>query len=244
VRILNLALMAPDVAAQARFYAAGFGLPVEATGARLTVTIGSTRLTFLPAAPDWSGFYHFALNIPPDQFAAAKAWAARRVPLLRDKHGADEFDFRTWDARSLYFRDPAGNIVEFIARQALPAAGGAFGPESLLGVSEIGLVTEAVGPTVAGLRAALGLEVFRGSHSPNFVALGDDLGLLIVVQAGREWYPDTGQAAVLAASAARLSLDDGRQVELAGPPYESDPADGNGRPLSGPMSSPADDENA
>lgn len=244
MRILNLALLAPDVAAQARFYAAGLGLPVEATGARLTINIGYTRLTFLPAAPDWAGFYHFAINIPPDQFTAAKAWVARRVPLLRDRHGADEFDFRSWDAHALYFYDPAGNIVELIARQALPAAGGAFGPAHWLGVSEIGLTTEAVGPTVDGLREALGLDVFRGSHSPNFVALGDDLGLLIVVQAGREWYPDTGRNAGPAALAARLALDDGRHVELGGPPYETGPADPGGAPPSNPMSSPAGDESA
>lgn len=244
MRILDLALLTPDVAAQARFYAAGLGLPVEATGDRLTVKVGYSRLTFVPAAPDWSGLYHFAFNVPPDQFAAAKAWAARRVTLLRDAHGAGEFVFRSWDARALYFHDPAGNVVELIARQALPAASGAFGPTSLLGVSEIGLATEAVGLTVDSLRSALGLDVFRGSQSPDFVALGDGEGLLIVVQAGREWYPDTGQAAALAATAARLALNDGRQIELAGPPYEFGEAEWRGPRPPGTMSSPVEDENA
>jgi hypothetical protein len=44
------------------------------------------------------------------------------------------------------------------------------------------------------LRRAAGLQPYRG-ETDTFTAVGDENGLLIVVQQGREWYPRTGISA-------------------------------------------------
>jgi catechol-2,3-dioxygenase len=192
VHITSLRLLAPDLPAQAAFYTRVLGLPLIHDDAdELTFQAGATRLSFAAAPAGDQGAYHFAFNIPENQFASAKAWLAARVPLLRNQDGADEFDFSHWDAHAVYAADPASNILELIARHALPnGRAGDFDSSSLLEVSEIGLATPDVGALASRLEAELGLGVFRGSLSDSFGALGDETGLFILVRTGRRWYPD------------------------------------------------------
>jgi catechol-2,3-dioxygenase len=217
---------APGALAQARFYGGVLGLPLlEQTNTRVSLLAGETRLSFEAAPAGWHGAYHFAFNIPAQQLAAAKAWLAGRVPLVRGSAGEDEFDFRNWQARALYFYDPAGNIVELIARQAVgDAAGPAVGSASLLGVSELGLASTDVAETVRLLAAALGVGVFRGSINENFAAVGGETGLFIVVREGRPWFPDQRVTADRLPVAATVRVADGRQFTVSGPPYAVTPA--------------------
>jgi hypothetical protein len=46
--------------------------------------------------------------------------------------------------------------------------------------------------TVQWLCDTLGLSIYDGQGSDTFSAVGDELGLLIVVKQGRNWYPETG----------------------------------------------------
>src|SRR4029077_18676802 len=75
-----------------------------------------TRLRF--EVEDGGAFYHFALLVPGDRFDAALAWARDRVEIL-----GDVFEAEAWDARAVYFHDPAGNIVELIAHRELEENG-------------------------------------------------------------------------------------------------------------------------
>src|SRR5690242_17559175 len=77
---------------------------------------GETTLLF--RAADDEPFYHFALLVPGDRFDAAHAWADERFELV-----GGVFDFDNWDARAVYFLDPAGNIVELIAHRGLEENG-------------------------------------------------------------------------------------------------------------------------
>ena len=192
MHIDTLELLAPDLAALHAFYAATFGLPAEQTADSLTIQVGGTRLTFAQAPAGWTERYHYAINIPENQFAAAKAWLAARVPLVTDADGTDTFFSTDWNADLCYYLDPAGNIGELIARHTLACASDApFGPASLLTVSEIGLPTPDVPATVADLTAHLGVATY-GETSDTFTPVGDEQGLFIVVRAGRIWFPDTG----------------------------------------------------
>lgn len=57
----------------------------------------------------------------------------------------DKMSSRTRGTHNYYFPHPAGNILEFIAREDLPAkAGEDFRPEDILHISEIGLVVDDV----------------------------------------------------------------------------------------------------
>lgn len=182
-----LHLQTAHLAAQRAFYTETLGLPLHMGSATaFTVQAGATRLTFA-ASPGFPGAYHFAFNVPPGTFAAARAWIAARTLLLREGD-QDHFTSKGWHAEMVYFRDAAGNIAEFIARRTLPDdASGAFGPEMIRCVSEIGLPVADVPAQVAAL-AALDASPY-GEQSDMFAPVGDEHGLVIVVHAGRPWFP-------------------------------------------------------
>jgi hypothetical protein len=131
-------------------------------------------------------FYHFALLVPGDRFDAADTWASRELDVV-----GDVFEFADWKARARYFHDPAGNIVELIAHAGVGEGGriGAFSPDELLGVSELGLVGD-VAPLVDGL-AAIGLHRWDGEE---LAFVGERACTLIAAAAGRGWLP-TGRPA-------------------------------------------------
>jgi catechol-2,3-dioxygenase len=132
--------------------------------------------------------YHVAFNVPRNKLPEAKRWLAQRATLLW-KDGWDEFGFPSWDARAIYVHDPAGNLVELIARQALAnEASTPFGTDSLLCISEVGFPVADVATSVAMLTSSLEVEPYDG-QSAEFAPLGDEQGLLIVVKEGRPWFP-------------------------------------------------------
>jgi hypothetical protein len=157
VRIREVVLPAADPSAAAAFHPASYG---------------STRVLF-ERGPDVCS--HFAINV--GDFAEAVAWA-------RGQEGAvwveDDVPFPDWRARAAYYYDPAGNLVELIARERAP------GDELLIEVSEVGLPVADVGVAVDFFETELGLPHFSGNRE-DFSAVGDDHGLFIVVPVGRVW---------------------------------------------------------
>jgi hypothetical protein len=147
---------------------------------------GETTLRF--RAADGDPFYHFALLVPGDRFDAAHAWAEERFALL-----GGVFNFEDWDARAVYVFDPAGNIVELIAHHGLDENGreGAFGPEEIVGFSELGLVGNR-----AQRLAELDLPLWSGTaDDPERLAFVGEKGrTLILAEEGRGWLP-TGRPA-------------------------------------------------
>lgn len=133
---------------------------------------GTTRLRFDQGPQVCS---HFAVNVAPQRFEEAVAQVRERMPLLHD-----DVPFPAWGARSAYYYDPGGNIVELIAREGAP------GEELLLEVSEVGLPVVDVGAAVDFLESELGAPHFDGDRR-RFSAVGDDRGLFIVVPVGRDW---------------------------------------------------------
>jgi catechol-2,3-dioxygenase len=217
MHILDVQLPTADPAALRPFYTDTLGLPLlrEEPGT-LAVQAGATRLTFT-AAEGGAPTHHFAFNIPRDALASAKGWLSGRADLLT-QDGADEFASEAWDARQVYFFDPAGNILELIARQGMPdEADGPFGPRHILNVSEVGLPTGDVPAVVAALGRDLGLPPYQ-DQSDTFSAVGDERGLLIVVKAGRHWFPTTTAAAV-APLAITIAGARAGEYRLPGLPY-------------------------
>ena len=157
MRILKVVLPASDPEALAGFHAQ---FP------------SSTDLRFEPGPAVCS---HWALNVAPERFEEAVAYAGQRVELLHE-----DVPFPDWRARSAYFYDPGGNIVELIARERAP------GSDLFLEVSEVGLPVSDVGAAERFLESELGLPHFSGDRR-EFSAVGDDRGLLIVVPVGRPW---------------------------------------------------------
>src|SRR5262249_18269098 len=149
---------------------------------------GKTQLTFTQAPV--AGVYHFAFNIPENQFAAACDWLT--VPRIKAKDGRDTFFTESWNAHNVYFYDPADNILELIDRHTIAnASTEPFSEKSLLNISEIGVAVEDVNAFTANSTLP-----YYGSHVDEFAPVGSENGLLIVVKIGRQWFPDTGRPAL------------------------------------------------
>jgi catechol-2,3-dioxygenase len=220
MNISHLELSAKDLPAQRDFYANILELPVTLDSATLEVKAGETNLVFTQAPSEFIGAYHFAFNIPQNQYKAAKQWIASRIPLLQDNTGKEDFESTTWNSTSLYFLDAAGNILEFIARQTLQnASNEEFTSRQILNVSEIGLPSEDVLELANDLVTRLGLSVYQQEPNENFTPVGDENGLLILPAKDRIWMPDSGVPAKLLPVKVKGEAN-GWEWEVRGVPYE------------------------
>src|ERR1043166_5275935 len=113
MNITYLELCTKDLVTQRDFYSQVLELPVELSVDRLTAQAGSTELVFIQAPADFEGAYHFAFNIPENQFHAAKQWISTRIHLLHEESGKDQFESESWDSQSVYFKDAGGNVLGF-----------------------------------------------------------------------------------------------------------------------------------
>ena len=217
--IRRLELLSADVEAQKEFYGDVLELPVRLDSMILEVQAGRSKLLFTHA-PEFDGAYHFAFNIPANQFEAAKAWISSRIPLMRDEHGNDEFHFENWNSSSVYFKDPAGNVLEFIARHDLKnEINEEFNSKQILNVSEIGLPSEDVVALADEICKRLDVSVFRQELNESFTPVGDDNGLLIIPVKDRIWIPNSGVPARLLSVRVEGTLN-GKEWEVRGVPYE------------------------
>jgi catechol-2,3-dioxygenase len=220
MNIIHLELPAKDLHAEKEYYSHVLGLPVELSTERLEVKVGSTTLAFTQADVNFDGAYHFAFNIPENQFHASKEWIASRVPLLKDVEGNDEFASESWNSHSVYFKDAAGNVLEFIARHNLNNdVDGDFNEKQILNISEIGLPSEDVIGLADKLCAQLGLSVFHQEPNETFTPVGDDNGLFILPIKDRIWIPNSGVPAKLLPVKVTVDVN-GKEWEVRGVPYE------------------------
>jgi len=176
------------------FYSTEMELPVDTTNENETIIkIGRTELVFKQASTA-DPFYHLAINIPANKIEEAKAWLSGRAELMwMDEYKSDIADFASWHAKSVYFFDPAGNIMELIARFDLGnKTDEPFSSDQFLSVSEVGLVLEKdeFDTAVSNLMKGYRLSYFdKQPPFHHFRAVGDDEGLFIVVPENRNWFP-------------------------------------------------------
>lgn len=217
--IRRVELLSADLEAQRDFYGNVLELPVRLDDPILEIQAGRTRL-FFTHTPEFDGAYHFAFNIPTNQFESAKRWISSRVPLLQDENGNDEFHSENWNSSSVYFKDPAGNVLEFIARHNLDnAIDGDFDRLQILNISEIGLPAEDVMGLAGEICKRLDVSVFRQEPNESFTPVGDDNGLLIIPVKDRIWIPNSGVPARLLSVRVDGMLN-GKDWEVRGVPYE------------------------
>jgi hypothetical protein len=197
-RILALELQAAAAALSAMktFYGKTLDLRImNEKGDRFTVEAGETQVTFVSAADAEDSkppFYHFAFNIPENKILAALEWQKARTPLLaipeRNRaagYPPEVVDYSHWNAHSIFFLDPAGNVVEYIARHDLKNGDKApFGWSDILYASEIGLIVDDVAATAATIKDVAAVQQYKDA-SDQFAAMGDEYGLLLVMKRGR-----------------------------------------------------------
>jgi catechol 2,3-dioxygenase-like lactoylglutathione lyase family enzyme len=193
----HVQLLTSDLAKQLEFYRNVLGLPIlEQSANSVTFQIGISRLEFVQDTR--AAFYHYAFNIPPHQFVEAKARLSERVELIRDSSGSDEFRSQNWNANQFYFYDPGGNIAELIARHDLKSdVSEAFSAKSFELISELGIVTDDVPQTVKRIQDLVDAPLYRAVMDEQFVPVGDETGLFIIVKKNRIWFPETKAAMIV-----------------------------------------------
>jgi catechol 2,3-dioxygenase-like lactoylglutathione lyase family enzyme len=189
MRIHQMVLTTNRINDLAEFYRDVLSLRTTQHNDSLHIRVGESEIVFRSGE---AARYHYAFNVPQNQFEAAKAWCKARVPLISDGH-SDTIHHEDWNAHAVYFYDPAGNIVELIARHTLSNDEvGAFSEAQLLNVSEIGVCAESVPDAVKTVTETTHMPIYRGAGGTEFTAVGDENGLFITVRRGRIWYPNTG----------------------------------------------------
>ena len=196
-RILSLELLSgAPLSAMKEFYGKTLDLRVmDERPDRFTVEAGESKVTFVTSTGTVEGrapFYHFAFNIPENKILPALEWQKARTPMLAipERNRAAGFppevvNFAHWNAHAVFFKDPAGNILEYIARHDLKNADTSpFSWADILYVSEIGLVADDVASMSQTITSTTGVSPYKGGNA-EFMAMGDEYGLLLLMKQGR-----------------------------------------------------------
>ena len=160
---------------------------------KILIKVGATDL-IVSETKTGEPFYHFAINIPSNKIEEAKAWLNNKVKLLWiGDYNSDIADFVNWHAKSVYFYDPAGNILELISRFDLNnKSRRSFSSQQFISISEVGVVfkQDEFDQKIAEVLNLHSLSYFsKQPPLPQFRAIGDDEGLFVVVPENRNWYP-------------------------------------------------------
>ncbi len=188
MNILETALLASDLDPVKRFYRDTLGLPVAAeTSESAVFRAGGSLLTFELSSEVADPYYHFAFNVSTSRMETALEWLEAKGVEVRSVRGSRIVHSESWNSDSVYFGDPAGNVVELIARHSLPGGTSEpFHPGHVLGISEIGLPADDVPALSAYLKDVAGVDVYR-REDDSFAPLGDEEGLFILSSVGRTW---------------------------------------------------------
>lgn len=190
MKIKEIILLSDDLNETSRFYSELMGFKIsESSTSRITFKAGSSQLTFL-STNNQNCIYHFAFDIPHNKLDEALQWLSAKVDLI-EFEGRNIIDFPAWNAKSLYFYDNNGNVLEFIARfENENESHHSFEGSSIVSISEIAFVTENVEKLAKDLIQTHGLTYyFRQLQREDFSVIGDDNGLIIIVSSTRNWFP-------------------------------------------------------
>lgn len=154
---------------------------------RFSIKVGESTLVFTETPSTKNPFYHFAFNIPSNQFQEAKSWVKARTTLLKED-GNDEVYFENISAHSLYFTDPSGNIVELIARHSSPISNVSFSMDSLLSIGEINLTVfdiKSIGQQLIDINITIRDNDALNPNGLTF--MGSDGAFILLGKPGRRW---------------------------------------------------------
>ena len=191
MEIKLLTLQTDELEIMKEFYTEhlGFSICGESPN-RFQIQVGTSIIEFTNENIVGEPYYHFAFNIPSNQFQEAKAWLKGKTTLLLED-GEDEADFSFWPAHACYFEDPAGNIVELIARYNVnPNSESPFSVNNILNISEIGLIVQDAPMVGEQLKK---VNIFERDNDPitntslNFMQENNNGVFILLTSIGRKW---------------------------------------------------------
>lgn len=196
MEIKEIVIQTDDLKGTENFYAnvLGFEL-IKKEQNTIAFSAGNSMLSFIKST-NLNPKYHFAFNIPKNKLNEATIWLNSKVNLLLNDENEIITDFGDWNAKAIYFYDNNNNIVEFITRFDLTnETEKKFDASSVLSISEIGIVANDPMKLASQIMDKNHLNYFeKGKQSENFISIGDDNGLVIIVKNDRKWYPTEQKA--------------------------------------------------
>lgn len=189
MEFLQITLFTSHLTKQRSYYCEVLGFKCIDSPDSFQFTAGSTKVTFKEG--ERGGVYHFAFLIPNSNLSRAiKLLEEKGVTILTLKNDKIiHFD----DGKSIYFKDPDGNIVEFIERPSLGIESeGEFDLSKIVKMNEIGLVVDDPLLSSEEFMSLYLIKPYKPSLlTPEFCWVGDMNGAFIVVKKERHWLPTT-----------------------------------------------------
>ena len=196
MKIIELTLLTNDLSETKRFYGQTMGFKiVHETETDISFGVGTSKLIFQQVLETLKPKYHFAFNIPSNQLEEAIHWTLERTGLI-ETEGSPIADFDHWNAKAIYFYDYQLNVLEFIVRYDLNnPSNEVFSVDSILNINEIGIVTDHPLQLAHEIIEKTGTNYFsKGPRRADFVAIGEETGLLVISDPNRNWYPTQDSA--------------------------------------------------
>lgn len=209
MEINEIRLLSNDLEATELFYNQILDIATDyKTEQEIMFSAGKSKIIFVKSEKS-NPNYHLAFDIPTNKLNEAFESLKKKTSILPIAGENYIADIKHWNARSFYFYDNNGNLLELIARfdnhnksEAL------FNGKSVLYVSEIGIVTDNVPELAAELMKKYGLQYYsKQTPLPDFIALGNEQGLFIIVDQNRAWYPTNRKAGMFSVNV-KFSLPD------------------------------------
>ncbi|SDC64928.1 Glyoxalase-like domain-containing protein [Algoriphagus faecimaris] len=192
MEILTLVLQSENLKETVKFYreVLGFELLFRKKN-QVAFQVGTSELVFEKETIGATPKYHFAFLTPNHSSELGFQWLKERGIKILNSGDGPIVDFENWKAKSVYFEDSHGNILEFISREDLQIdMVGNFSTQSILGINEIGVVTDSPLEMAEIIKAKSGLDYFpKGPKGTDILAMGEDTGLLVISKKGRNWCP-------------------------------------------------------
>jgi catechol 2,3-dioxygenase-like lactoylglutathione lyase family enzyme len=196
MKLREILLLSNDLHATEQFYTEILNLkPINKNKAEISFLIGVTTLSFRHTDLQ-NPNYHFAIDVPNNKLHEAFEWLQLKTEILHVTANSQFSVFEDWNAESFYFYDNNSNLLELISRRDVPNWTDVdFDESQLLYISEIGIVDDNVVIKGEGLAANYNLPYYSKQPKQNdFIALGDEQGLFILVSPTRNWYPTNRKA--------------------------------------------------
>ncbi len=198
----ELVLRTASLQAATEFWQGQLGFEViDNTPTSVTFQIGSSRLKFLNQVTINAPIYHFAIEIPANQVENALDWLKNEggkyadgpqqaVEILTDEETGAEIIYRPlYKSRSVFFKDPNGQIIELIGREASEnTVDGVFSRSLMTKICDFSLITKDARKCETLLNEEFGFRAFEGTSS-SYKPVGGAHGTLTMLIPGRPFIP-------------------------------------------------------
>jgi len=213
MHITNLTIYTSKLQEQIDFYSKNLNLhSIHASSEQAIFQVGWSTLTLVKGRQQ--GPYHFCFLIPENKIDDAVIWANDRLSLLNEEKSRVVHHFSLWNAHSIYFLDPDGNILEFIARHNLQnATDSTFDESQIICINEIGMPVNNIAEANKMLSSTMHTKLWQGDLS-RFAVHGDEEALILLPHLTQKkiWYP-TATALVQAHSKVSI-LNEGVEYHI------------------------------